>query len=247
MIVNLAQYLFRGITKMDKNSSETRLNPPFWRHDWYSLSKLRQTIEQVINTNSIALAKEHIVDVGCGDCPYQPVFTLRGCKYIGCDIDEHAEVVLELDKPIPLPDNYCDGVVSFQVLEHVWDLDWYLGECLRILKPGGWLLLSTHGSWLYHPHPTDYRRWTRDGLLREISSRGFTLKDVVSIVGPLAWSTQLRLLGYAVVARKLGLLGQLILFPVACFMNLRMVVEDSVTPVAIRDVNASVYVTLFEK
>jgi hypothetical protein len=50
-----------------------------------------------------------------------------------------------------------------------------------------------------------------------------------------------------VVARKLGLLGQLILFPVACFMNLRMVVEDSVTPVAIRDVNASVYVTLFEK
>jgi SAM-dependent methyltransferase len=216
-------------------------------HDRYTLNKLRQAVNKIIGMNTIALAHEKVVDFGCGESPYKTIFTSRQCHYIGCDIDESAEIVVEVEQPIPLPDNFCEGIVSFQVLEHVWNLDWYLGECWRILKPGGWLLLSTHGSWLYHPHPTDYRRWTRDGLIREISSRGFNLKQVISIVGPLAWTTQLRLLGYHTVADKLGLFGKLLLFPIACFMNLMMIIEDRITPTSIHDVNASVYVTLFFK
>ncbi len=232
---------------MNKNLINVRLKPPFWRHDWYSLLKLRQGIEQVIDTNQIGLSKQKIADIGCGDTPYLDLFIDRDCEYIGCDIDNSAEVVIELDKPIPLPDNSFDGVVSFQVLEHVWDLDWYLGECYRLLKPGGWLLLSTHGNWLYHPHPTDYRRWTRDGLLYEISSRGFVFKDILSVLGPLAWTTQFRLLGYYTVLQKMGFIGKIILFPISCFMNIRMVIEDKITPSSIRDTNASVYVTLFQK
>jgi hypothetical protein len=115
------------------------------------------------------------------------------------------------------------------------------------LKPGGWLLLSTHGNWLYHPHPTDYRRWTRDGLLRELSSRGFTVEAVTSVMGPLSWTTQFRLLGYYVGLQKIGVLGSIILMPLACIMNLRMVLEDLITPTEIRDTNASVYITLSQK
>ncbi|GBD51185.1 class I SAM-dependent methyltransferase [Microcystis aeruginosa LEGE 11464] len=232
---------------MEKNLVNVRLKPPFWRHDWYSLLKLRQGIEQVIDTNQIGFAEQKIADIGCGDCPYRPLFIARGCEYIGCDIDNTAEVMIEPGKPIPLPDASFDGVVSFQVLEHIWDLDEYLGECYRLLKPGGWLLLTTHGNWLYHPHPNDYRRWTREGLLYEISSRKFVLKDVLSVVGPLAWTTQFRLIGYDSVLQKLGFIGQLILLPIACFMNLRMVIEDAITPLSIRDTNASIYVTLFQK
>ena len=76
------------------------------------------------------------------------------------------------------------------------DLPWYLGECRRVLRPGGWLLLSTHGTWLYHPHPTDFRRWTADGLVREIEAHGFTVERITGLIGPLAWTTQFRLLGY---------------------------------------------------
>jgi SAM-dependent methyltransferase len=145
---------------------------------------------------------------------------------------------------VPLADACADGVVSFQVLEHVADLDWYLGECFRLLKPGGWLLLSTHGVWLYHPHPTDFRRWTRDGLVAELEQRGFAVAGVRPVVGPLAWTTQFRLLGYREVLRRIPYLGPLLLAPLAWCMNLRMVLEDFVTPETIRATNASVYVTL---
>ena len=77
---------------------------------------------------------------------------------------------------MPLPDGCAKVIVSFQVLEHVWDLDWYFSEIRRLLAPGGTLLLSTHGTWLYHPHPTDFRRWTREGLRMELSSRGFVVQ-----------------------------------------------------------------------
>jgi SAM-dependent methyltransferase len=232
---------------MDKNPGKVRLNPPLWRHDWYSLIQLKQGIAKIIKDNQLGLNNEKIVDIGCGDYPYRSMFTRHGCEYVGCDIDNKADILIQQGKPIALPDSSFDAVVSFQVLEHVWDLDEYLGECYRLVKPGGWLLLSTHGNWLYHPHPNDYRRWTREGLLREIESRGFVFKDCLSIVGPLAWTTQFRLLGYYTVLQRLGTLGTIFLFPIACFMNLRMVIEDAITPDSIRDTNASVYITLFQK
>ncbi len=147
-------------------------------------------------------------------------------------------------EPVPLKDGCADGLVSFQVLEHVWDLDWYLGECRRLLKPGGWLLLSTHGTWLYHPHPTDFRRWTRDGLIRELTIRGFTVKEARPVVGPLAWTTQFRLFGLRHVFLKVPVLGWLLFWPILLLMNVRMWLEDAVTPASIRDDNASVYITL---
>ena len=50
------------------------------------------------------------------------------------------------DGTLDCADGEYDLVASFQVLEHVWDLDAYLGEARRALRPEGWLLLSTHGS-----------------------------------------------------------------------------------------------------
>jgi SAM-dependent methyltransferase len=156
-------------------------------------------------------------------------------------------VRIEPGRPVDLPSGSAAGVVSFQVLEHVWDLDWYLGECHRLLQPGGWLLLSTHGTWLYHPHPTDYRRWTRDGLKEELKARGFAVEEVRPAVGPLAWTTLFRLFAARHVLGKVPLLGPLLLAPLLCLMNGRMLLEDALTPAGLRENNASVYVTLSRK
>lgn len=113
-----------------------------------------------------------------------------------------------------------------------------------MLRPDGALLLSTHGSWLYHPHPTDFRRWTQDGLVNEIESYGFSVEHVTGIMGPLAWTTQFRLLGYREVLRRIPVLRSLLLPPLIVGMNLRMEIEDAVTPDAIRRTNACIYVVV---
>lgn len=45
--------------------------------------------------------------------------------------------------PLPFADNSFDTVLSFQVFEHVTDVDHYLGEIARVLARGGTLVLVT--------------------------------------------------------------------------------------------------------
>ncbi len=186
---------------------------------------------------------QRVFDFGCGDRPYEPLVRARGYDYVGCDLDSGAEVVITPGRPVDVADGAAAGVVSFQVLEHVWDLDWYLGECRRLLSPGGWLLLSTHGVWPYHPHPTDYRRWTHAGLGAELEARGLEVVAMRGVLGPLAWTTQIRALGFRHVLMQVPVVR--LLTPVVCLMmNLRMALEEMVTPDSIRQENASTFVVL---
>lgn len=45
--------------------------------------------------------------------------------------------------PLPFDDACFDVVLSFQVIEHVEDVDRYLGEAHRVLRPGGTLVVIT--------------------------------------------------------------------------------------------------------
>jgi SAM-dependent methyltransferase len=223
------------------NDGARRRNPPWWDHQRHPLVALRRCVEALLREQVSAGRGERVYDIGCGDRPYEPLVRARGYEYIGCDLDGSPDVLLAPGQPIAVADGAAAGVVSFQVLEHVWDLDWYLGECRRLLTPAGWLLLSTHGVWPYHPHPADHRRWTRTGLRGELESRGFDVVDFRALLGPLAWTTQIRALGYRHVLQAIP--GLRVLSPIlALGMNLRMAVEDAITPAAIRDDNASIYV-----
>jgi SAM-dependent methyltransferase len=217
-----------------------------WSHDWYLRRNVRRCIEKTVRELRLlnVAGGARVVDIGCGEMPYKEIFVSRGCEYTGCDIGGRCDVLIEEGKPVPLPGSSFDGIVSFQVLEHVWDIGWYLGESRRLLKPGGWLFLSTHGNWLYHPNPADYRRWTKEGLVRELEGRGFKVEEVKSVIGPLAWTTQFRLLGWWHLLHKLGLFGKVALGAVCFLMNTKMIVEDLITPAAISENNACVYVAI---
>jgi SAM-dependent methyltransferase len=52
---------------------------------------------------------------------------------------------------LPLPDNSVDTVVNFQVIEHLWDQPAFVAECLRVLRPGGELLMSTPNRITFSP------------------------------------------------------------------------------------------------
>ncbi len=127
---------------------------------------------------------EVVADFGSGLSPYRALFGLRFTRYFAVDLpgNPSADAVIDPEGRMPLVNGAVDCVLSTQVLEHVPEPTAYLGEAFRVLRPGGHLVISTHGCWTYHPDPTDYWRWTKDGLTRTIERAGFTVTTVTSVL-----------------------------------------------------------------
>ena len=184
--------------------------------------------------------------MGCGSRPYERLLRSIGAEYKGVDLPGNPDADLHTDAQgnVPMTTASCGLVLSSQVLEHVVDVDAYLRECARLLRSGGFLLLSTHGMWTYHPYPVDVRRWTRWGLEHEISTRGFEVVETIACVGPLAYTTQLRLQLVRGALYQLRGLGAYLAAPISLFSQLLMLIEDRITPRVVHDNNAAVYVVL---
>jgi SAM-dependent methyltransferase len=216
-----------------------RRKPRLIDTDWMVLRGLSAELEGA--ASRLATPGRRAVDLGCGSQPYREIFERRDVEYRGADLDHRSEIRIDRDGRVDAADGSADLVLSFQVLEHVRNLDRYLSEARRLLRPGGRLLLSTHGTWLYHPHPEDHRRWTREGLINELECRGFLVDDCKAIVGPLALTTIIRLTAFAHVLRRIPFLGKPIAAALAIVMNLRAAIEERLTPAAVRLDNACVY------
>jgi SAM-dependent methyltransferase len=210
--------------------------------DWLVLRDLKTAIASLLAP--IARKGGVALDFGCGSKPYEQLFTTAGMRYVGADFGNKAELGIDHAGRLQAADRSSDLVVSFQVLEHVRDLGLYLSEAHRVLRAEGALMLSTHGTWLYHPHPEDHRRWTRGGLIAELSNYGFEVVECIPIVGPLAWTTIIRLTCAKFALDKIPLLGPLLGDLLALLMNLRAMIEDAITPDWVKRENACVYLVL---
>ncbi len=159
----------------------------------YQKHQLRSTIEATISSHLADGQRILVVDMGCGDKPYHSILTRYVDTYIGVDLPGNpaADFYCDQDGKTSLPDGVADVVLSTQVLEHVENPVAYLSECRRLLKPGGILILSTHGYWMYHAHPHDYWRWTSEGLRKAIEDQGFAILGVHGVLGLAATGLQL--------------------------------------------------------
>lgn len=171
-----------------------RLSPPAFHSRWYHLRALRYALMEE-SSESMAQngAKKTLVDLGCGSMPYRELFEPLVKKYIGVDLPANRGADLHFDEygKVPLDDASVDIVLSSQVLEHVPSPSAYLSEAHRLLERGGLLFLSTHGYWMYHPDPTDYWRWTRDGLRMEIERAGFRIEHIRGVMNLASSGLQL--------------------------------------------------------
>jgi SAM-dependent methyltransferase len=133
-----------------------------------------------------------VLDFGCGEMPYRDLFGPQ-VEYVGADLpgNPSAEVEVSDSGHLCVPDQSFDVVVSTQVLEHVRSPSTYLEECFRVLRPGGRLLLSTHGTMILHPDPIDFWRWTSDGLRYQVELAGLRVVAFAGVMGLAATGLQL--------------------------------------------------------
>lgn len=180
-----------------KNAAVTcgtdRLRPSRLGRTYWHLICLRNAIGGMIERHVAGRSMMTLVDYGCGTMPYRPMFEPHIETYIACDLSGNvlADVPLDKDGRLPLADACADIVLSSQVLEHVPNPQLYLSESWRVLQPGGLLMLSTHGVWGYHPDPTDYWRWTSQGLPKIIEMSGFQMVEFQGIMGSAAYGLQI--------------------------------------------------------
>lgn len=223
----------------------SRAAPRIWDTDWFALREINRSLQAIFARH--LRPGWRVLDFGCGEMPYRACVEERHATYLGADFDAGADVHISPEGRLSLPDASVDMVLSVQVLEHVRDLDAYFAEISRVLKPQGVLVLSTHGTWLYHPHPEDHRRWTRTGLVHDIQARGFHVCEIESIIGPLGTTTMIRSTGFAFVLRRLPVFGRLFAGILASLMNVRAWLEEQLTPEQVRTDNGCVYMTFCER
>jgi len=75
---------------------------------------------------------------------------------------------------LPVRDEGCDAVVSLQVIEHLWDQERFLRECLRVLRPGGALMVSTPNRITFSPG--------RDAPLNPFHTRELSAAELAGLI-----------------------------------------------------------------
>jgi 2-polyprenyl-3-methyl-5-hydroxy-6-metoxy-1,4-benzoquinol methylase len=159
-----------------------------------------------------ALEEGRLLDVGCGSGAGMRRMADLGWHVEGVDFDEKAlqlaasnglQVRLGSLEEQNYPAGSFDAVVMSHVLEHVWDPSKLLGECHRILKPGGRLVCITpnaaswchglfKGDWRGLEPPRHLHIFTRQSLSRLVQSTGWMSLEIRSTIASthyMAWSS----------------------------------------------------------
>jgi SAM-dependent methyltransferase len=154
--------------------------------DWVDL-QWSYMIEQL--RRAAPRAKGRLIDVGCGDKPYEHIFAPYVTEYIGVEHTatfEATSASTKASKPdvyydgvtLPFPDESADTVLNIQVLEHTPRPQQLLKEMARILKPDGVLILCAPFSFRLHEEPHDYFRFTPHGLRAMFEEAGLVITEV---------------------------------------------------------------------
>ena len=176
-----------------------------------------------------------ILDFGCGSKPYAELFA-HADSYIGIDVEQtgHDHANSKVDHffdghTIPFPDAHFDGVVAFEVFEHVEDLEHAIREIRRVLKPNGKLLFSIPLVFGEHEAPFDFRRLTSFGIKKMLQDGGLEHRELRRTSSNLSTSSQM-LIDAIVDCRPAGTWWKIIRLPLVIGLNFLALIGNLIVP-----------------
>ena len=136
-----------------------------------------------------------VLEIGCGEGYGISELVQFSEKYIGVDkfdtyisedIKKQNDIVfhrMEIPPLLNIEANSIDFVVSFQVIEHIQDDNYFLREIFRVLKPGGKLLLTTPNKLMsLSRNPWHIREYTPFEM-KDVLRKYFVKSEVKGVYG----------------------------------------------------------------
>lgn len=129
-----------------------------------------------------------LLDIGCGEKPYESEFTPYITEYIGLDHENTMHNRSKVDifataYNTTIPDNYVDTILNTSVIEHLEEPCEAINEMNRIIKPGGCVILTGQFFWHLHEEPRDFYRYSKYGLKYLFEKNGFEIVELKPLSG----------------------------------------------------------------
>jgi SAM-dependent methyltransferase len=170
--------------------------------------EVRGRLRGIVSEQGAQYLRGRLLDIGCGLKPYEDALRPYVQEHVGLD---HADSLFSLERvdivasayDIPVGSETFDSALATEVLEHLEEPVRALREWARVLRPDGYIVITTPFIWHLHDEPRDFFRYTPHGLRHVIEQSGLEVVKIELAGG--FWTTFGQLLAYVLTTYDRGL------------------------------------------
>jgi len=177
---------------------------------------IRNLLKHNIKKHAQNYLSGKLLDIGCGTKQYKDILAPIVSEHVGVDYSETLHGIENADivataYDIPVDDGSYDSVLCTEVIEHLEEPEKAFEEIIRVLKPGGYALVTNPFIWHLHEEPRDFYRYSKYGLEFLAKKKGFEVILIEAIGG--FWITFGQLFVYWLHTYNKGIIRYTMLIP----------------------------------